>query len=195
MKALQVFGLFLFLGFFIFTHPSLAASETFNIDPVHSSILFRVKHLNVSYFFGRFNEMAGVFTFDSENPTASLLRLEVNTESIDTNNKNRDNHLKGPDFFSAKQFPTMTFKSTTVEKTDTLNQYKVTGELTLHGVSKEVTVDIEHTGSGKANEKFGYRSGFLSTFTIKRSDFGMNYMEGLLGEEIQITVSLEGTLK
>lgn len=195
MKLLQTLGLLSVLGFFIFSRPSLAASETFTIDASHSSIVFRVKHLNVSYFFGRFNEMAGMFTFDPENPSTSALRMEVKTESVDTNNKGRDNHLRGPDFFNAKQFPSLTFKSTKFEKTDVANVYKLTGEFSLHGVTKEITVDVEHTGSGKSNERFGYRIGFLTTFSIKRSDFGMNYMPDLLGDEVQITVSLEGTLK
>lgn len=175
--------------------PSFAASEMYQIDAGHSSLLFRIKHLNVAYFYGRFNEMSGSFQFDAQAPENSKIELEVKTESIDSNNANRDRHLKSPDFFSAKQFPTVTFKSTRFEKTETENIYKLTGELSLHGVTKEITANVEHTGSGQASEKFGYRSGFHSVFTIKRSDFGMNYMEGLLGDEVQITLSLEGTKK
>ena len=167
----------------------LSAVE-YQVDTVHSSVIFRVKHVGVSYFYGRFNEIKGSFAFDEADPTSLVLDLEIKTESIDTNDKKRDTHLKGPDFFHAKQYKTITFKSTKAEPGED-NTYRVTGDFTLHGVTKSITVDIVHVGSG-SGRRGRLLAGFETSFTIKRSDFGMDYMLGGLGDDIRITVSLEG---
>lgn len=167
-----------------------AFADEYKVDSKHSTVIFRVKHLGVSYFYGRFNDINGSFTSDEADPTSLALDIEIKTESIDTNDKRRDEHLKGPDFFHAKQYKTITFKSTKVKqgKDDT---YRVTGDLTLHGVTQSITVKVVHVGSG-SDARGRHRAGYKTSFTIKRSDFGMDYMIGGLGDDIRLIVSLEG---
>jgi polyisoprenoid-binding protein YceI len=171
---------------------SANAADTFKIDPVHSFVLFSVQHLGIANTYGRFNDISGVVVFDKENPSKSSVDLSVPVESLDTHNSIRDKSLKSPDFFDANQFPTMTFKSTKVEGNgDTL---KVSGDLTIHGVTKPMAVDFKKGGEGKG--VFGeMRGGGETHFTIKRSDFGMNFQQGAVGDEVNITLSLEGIKK
>ncbi|HEV3243737.1 MAG TPA: YceI family protein [Chthoniobacterales bacterium] len=171
---------------------SANAADTFKLDSVHSFVLFSVQHLGIANTYGRFNDISGVVVFDKDNPSNSSVELSVKVESLDTNNSIRDRSLKSPDFFDAKQFPTMTFKSTKVEGGgDTL---KVSGDLTIHGVTKPMTVDFKKGSEGKG--VFGeMRGGGETRFTIKRSDFGMNFQQGAVGDEVNITLSLEGIKK
>jgi len=163
-------------------------AEEFKVDGVHSAVLFRVKHLGVSYFYARFNEIAGSFSFD-----AGSLDIQVKTGSVDSHRPDRDKHLKGPDFLNAKQFPLMKFTGKKFKKTGD-DKYRVIGEMTLHGVTRPLTVQLERVGSGP-DPWGGYRTGFETTFTIKRSDFGMDFMLGQLGDDIRIIVSIEGVRK
>jgi polyisoprenoid-binding protein YceI len=171
---------------------SANAADTFKVDPVHSFVLFSVQHLGIANTYGRFNDIAGTVVFDKDNPSMSSVDLSVPVESLDTHNSIRDKSLKSPDFFDAKQFPTMTFKSTKVEGSgDTL---KVSGDLTIHGVTKPMTVDFKKGGEGKG--VFGeMRGGGETHFTIRRSDFGMNFEQGEVGDEVNIILSLEGIKK
>jgi polyisoprenoid-binding protein YceI len=171
---------------------SANAAETFKVDPVHSFVLFSVQHLGIANTYGRFNDIAGTVVFDKDNPSQSSVELSVPVESLDTHNSIRERSLKGPDFFDAKQFPTMTFKSTKVEGSgDTL---KVSGDLTIHGVTKPLTIDFKKGGEGRG--VFGeMRGGGETRFTIKRSDFGMNFQQGAIGDEITIILSVEGIKK
>ncbi len=123
-----------------------AQADPFNVDAVHSSVLFRIKHMNTSYAWGRFNDISG--TVDLEGPQAKI-DVELVVDSIDTANQKRDEHLEGPDFFNAKQFPSIGFKSTKITKVDDTH-YEVDGELTLHGVTKPIQVQVERTGAGSA---------------------------------------------
>ena len=168
------------------------AADAFQVDTVHSSVIFRVKHMNASYAYGRFNDVTGKFLIDEADPSKSVFDLTINAESIDTANAKRDLHLKGPDFFNAKQFPTITFKSKAVAKTAT--GYNVAGDLTLHGVTKSVTFKLGVTGSGKGM-KAEELSGVEATAVLKRSDFGMTYMVGPVGDEVTVTAALEGSRK
>src|SRR5438067_9388934 len=138
----------LLLGSLSLGAAAASAAETYKLDPVHSSVLFKAKHLNVADFYGRFNDFTGTVTFDNANPSNSSVNLEVKVESLDTHEPKRDQHLKSPDFFNAKQFPVITFKSTKVEK-GSADSYKVTGDFTLHGVMKPVTIEFKKTGEGK----------------------------------------------
>jgi polyisoprenoid-binding protein YceI len=165
------------------------AADTFEVDTVHSSAIFRIKHANVSYSYGRFNDFKGKLVLDDKDPSKSEFDFRVSTESVDTGNPNRDGHLKGPDFFNAKQFPTIAFKSTKVAKQPG-DKYQVTGDLTLHGVTKPITVTLVKTGSA-AIPKMGTRTGFETTFDIKRTDFGMSNMVGMVGDDVRMIVSIE----
>lgn len=170
--------------------PSARAADTFAVDPVHSSVLFRVKHLGVGHIYGRFNQYSGSFAFDAKNPAECKLEMEVKIESIDSANTDRDKHLKGPDFFSAKEFPTMTFKATRLKASDE-KTYEATGDLTIHGVTKQVTVKLERLGTGK--DPMGKtRSGWETTFTINRSDYGMKGLIPAISDEVRIIVAVEG---
>jgi len=169
---------------------ALAAAETYKVDNVHSCVIFRIKHLNVAFFYGRFNEFSGQFVFDDAAPSKSMLDIVVKADSIDTNNDARDQHVKGPEFFDVATYPELKFKSVKVESAGT-DKLKVTGEMTMHGLTKLITVDLERTGQG--NDPWGsYRAGFETVFTIKRTEFGMTNMLGGLSDEVKLTISIEG---
>jgi len=186
MKPIK-FILAIALGSFgVATH---ASADTFKIDPVHSSILFSVTHLGVSNLYGRFNDVSGTVTFDKTAPTKNSVDLKIPIESLDTHNAKRDQDIKGPDFFNAKQFPVMTFKSTKVDGSG--DTYKVTGDFTLHGVTKPLSFEVKKGGEGKGMQG-EIRGGGEARFTIKRSDHGMTFMQGAVGDEINVIVSLEG---
>jgi polyisoprenoid-binding protein YceI len=161
----------------------------YEIDPVHSTIVFGITHLGVSYFYGRINAPYGTFTFDPENPSAASFQITASTDKIDTGNPRRDGHLKSADFFNARQFPTITFASTAVRKSAG-KTYQVTGNLTMHGVTKQITVSLEHVGS--ASGARGDLCGFKTAFTLNRSDYGIDYMPEGLGQEVTVMVGLEG---
>lgn len=168
--------------------PARAAGDGYNIDAVHSAVLFRVKHLDVGYSYGWFNDVKGKLVLDEAKPEGSSIEVEVRTASVDTNDVKRDDHLRGPDFFNAAQFPQMTFKSTAVKGVDATH-LEVTGDLTLHGKSKSITLTVEKTGAGK--DPWGnVRVGFETVFTVKRSDFALGKPEGL-GDEVRMTVAFE----
>ena len=172
--------------------PALAAT-TYKVDSVHSNVLFGVEHLGVSTFYGRFNDVSGSYTFDPDDAGACKIDIVVQAESVDSNSEGRDNHLKTPDFFNAKEFPTIEFHSTSMKKTGD-DTYEATGKLALHGVTKPMTVVVRWMGEGDKGPRFGYRSGFETMFTIKRTDFGMDtyVKEGVLGDEVDLIVGIEG---
>jgi polyisoprenoid-binding protein YceI len=173
-----------------FGQPSGAAGETYNVDTVHSTTIFRVKHMNASFAYGRFNDITGQFAFDEQDPAQCRFDLQVKTASVDTGNAGRDKHLKSPDFFNAVQYPTMAFKSKTVTKSGT-DAYQVSGDLTLHGVTKPVSVKLTRVGSGK-DMRGRAVTGFECHLSIKRSDFKMSNMVGPVGDDVWIIVSVEG---
>lgn len=177
------------------TTSAQAAPESYDIDAVHSAVIFRIHHFGAGYSYGRFNEFSGKLVFDEANAAASSIAVEVKATSVDTANAKRDDHLRGPDFFDVAQFPTITFKSTAI-KAAGATSYDVTGDLSMHGVTKSVTVRMEKTGAGK--DAWGmFRVGFEGTMTVKRSDFGMKYGldNGALGDEVRMTLSFEGARK
>jgi polyisoprenoid-binding protein YceI len=168
------------------TASSYAAN--YKIDPVHSMVAFKVNHMGVSNVLGRFGGPEGTFTTDDGKES---FNATVKTDTIDTANAQRDKHLKSADFFNAQQYPTVTFKSTGVKKTGD-NTYEVAGDLTLHGVTKSITVTLNKIGEKSLGAPMGDRAGFDGTFTIKRSDYGMNFMLQGVGDEVTLFVNLEG---
>ena len=164
-------------------------ADTYKIDGIHSSLIFSAKHFGVTDFYGRFNEITGTVTFDAADPSKSSVDITVPVESIDTHNDKRNGHLKSPDFFNAKQFPTMTFKSTKIEGTG--DNYKVSGDLTIHGVTKPITIDFKRGIDGKGGQG-ETRGGGETRFTIKRSDYDMKFMTNAVGDDVHIILSLEG---
>jgi polyisoprenoid-binding protein YceI len=150
---------------------------TYAIDPTHRRIGFVARHAMVTKVRGSFNEFEGSGYFDAESPTSSRLQLTIQAASIDTRNADRDGHLKSNDFFDMETYPTITFTSTAVEQVDP-ESYRVTGDLTIKGVTKPVTVDFEFTGA--ATDPFGnHRIGFEGKTTVNRKDWGVNWNAAL----------------
>jgi len=174
-----------------------ARGANFEVDPAHTSVVFSVSHLGYSYTYGMFRDVKGAVEFDKADPAASKFRLVIDAASLNTMNEKRDEHLKNADFFNVKQFPQITFESTSVapgKSMDGKTIYDVTGKLTMHGVEKEVTLPMEFLGEG-ATPFNDYRAGFLCQTTLKRSDFGMDFMVGPVGDSIGVTVSFEAVKK
>lgn len=167
-----------------------AAAAEYAIDGTHSFTTFRVNHLGIGTAWGRFNDISGTFVLDEKNPAASSVEVAIAAESVDTGNERRDKHLRSPDFFDAKQFPALEFRSTRV-KPIAAGALEVTGVLRIHGVTKEITIRADLVGSGKdpwGNERAGYET----EFTIQRSDFGMSYMVPGLGDDVKVYLAFEG---
>jgi len=164
-------------------------AESFEIDPVHSSVVFRVQHLETSWFYGRFNHVQGSLLYDAAKPEVSSISVEIPADSIDTNSDKRDQHLKGPDFFNAKEFPTISFNSTAVKKTK--DGLEVEGDLTLHGETQSVTARTIHMGRSESAQ-LGKLAGFTAAFDFKRSDFGMEYgLPDQLGDDVHVEIGIE----
>jgi polyisoprenoid-binding protein YceI len=165
------------------------------IDPAHSQATFKVKHMMFTTVRGHFKVLSGIVHIDEQNPANSMVEAQVETTSIDTGDANRDNHLRSPDFFDAQQYPTITFKSSSVEPLGG-NEYNVTGDLTMHGIAKPVTLKAEYGGQGKT--PFGtVVAGLSAKGRINRKDWGLGWnapLEAggwLVGEEVNIEIDLE----
>jgi polyisoprenoid-binding protein YceI len=175
-------------------HSAAAAPEMYAVDPTHTSIVFSVSHMGLSYTYGFFRKAAGEYILDKANPAACRFRFVIQTDSLDTNMPDRDNHLKSPDFFSVQEFPTIMFDSTSCAPANTTDGsivYNVTGNLTMHGVTQRVTLPLRMLGEGQGVAK-DQRNGFLSTITLKRSDFGMTNRLDMVGDAVAVTISFEG---
>src|SRR6266851_1824940 len=169
-------------------------AENYNIDPAHSGVYFRIQHIGLSWIHGRFNTYSGSFAVDPDDAGKCSFEMKINTDSIDTNNKMRDNHLRSPDFFNVKQFPTITFESTGVKAIK--DGYEVTGNLTMHGVTKPVTFAL--VGGKTAEFPPGVpRTGYSTELIINRSEFGVGKAQfaNALGEDVHVAISFEGTKK
>ncbi|MEQ8848297.1 YceI family protein [Botrimarina sp.] len=170
-----------------------AQAASYQVDPSHTSVVFSISHMGLSYTYGMFRECSGQVDFDSADPSAARFRLTIPVASIDTMNAKRDEHLQAADFFDAEKFPQIAFESTSVEPTtgpDGKPLYNVTGKLTLHGVTKEVTLPVRLLGES-SGPSGGPRVGFHCQTTLKRSDFGMSGGIPAIGDSVGVTVSFE----
>jgi polyisoprenoid-binding protein YceI len=176
-------------GFVAAAGATANAADSYTVDPVHSSISFKILHAGISYIHGRFDDVSGQFVIDKDDPAKSSFALSIKTESVNTNNTKRDEHLRAPDYFNVKQFPTLTFQSTSVKAV--AGGYEATGDLTLHGVKKPVTFTLK--GGDKTVEfpKGMQRIGFTVLLSIKRSEFDMKTGLDALGDEIFIDMGIE----
>jgi polyisoprenoid-binding protein YceI len=167
------------------------ATTTFVVDGAHSAALFRVVHLGVGAFHGRFKKVSGKVAWDDANPSAGSIEIRIPAASLDSNHAGRDKHLLGPDFFNVKQFPELSFTSTSIAKKG--EAFEVKGTFSLRGKSKEITVLATKLGEKDCGPRFGYRAGWEVTFSIKRSDYGMSYgvKQGVLADDVRITVAVE----
>jgi len=179
----------------LFALPSAApapapAADAWTIDPVHSSVIFKVRHVGVSNFYGAFKEVGGQISMDPKDPAKSSVTFTIQAASIDTRSEKRNQHLMSPDFFSVKEFPTIEFKSTSAKSTGK-DEYEVDGKLTLHGVTKDLKLKVLQVGMAESDK--GKAAGYETHATIKRSDYGMTgYIDnGMLGDDVDVIVSVE----
>ena len=169
-----------------------AAADTYTVDNSHTTVLFFSHHFNFSTVVGRFKTASGEFVVDESDITKSKINLELKVDSLDTNDGKRDEHLKGPDFFNAKQFPTATFASTAIKKAG--DALEVTGDLTIHGEKKSVTLTVKQGAKGQ-DPWGGTRTGFDGEIKIDRTQFGVSGMAPAIPTDVKLWFSVEGTLK
>ena len=179
--------------------PAAAQTATWTIDPVHSDLSFRVKHLVISKVTGKFTKFEGTITADPKAPAAGTVDLKIDVASVNTSDEKRDAHLKAPDFFDAAKFPEITFKSTKIVPAGK-DAYDVTGNLTMRGVTKPVTLSVRSNGFAKdpwGNE----RAGFEVTGKLNRQDFGVSWSKTLdgggavVGDEVELQIAVEAIKK
>ena len=174
----------------------LAAQETWQIDSGHSSAQFAVKHMMVSTVRGHFGKIAGTVKYDPKAPEKSYVEAVIDVNTIDTREAKRDAHLKSADFFDVEKFPAMTFKSTRAQAAGP-GKLKLTGDLTMHGVTKSVTFDVEGPSAPVADGKGGFKSGASATAKIKRSEFGLTWNRVLeaggvsVSDEVALTIDIQ----
>jgi len=168
---------------------------TWTIDPAHTEVGFSVKHLMISTVRGRFADVRGTIRLDGDDLTQASVEAEIATASIDTRQEQRDAHLRSPDFFEVEKYPTITFRSTSVERIKN-DRYRITGDLTIRDVTREVV--LEGTDEGRGRDPWGGdRLGFSATTTIDRRDFGLTWNQALetggvlVSNEIKIAIDLE----
>jgi len=167
--------------------PLLAAD--YNIDPAHSAVTFETGHMGIARLPGRFNEFSGSYTWSADNLSDNAVSVVIQADSIDTNHTDRDEHLRSPDFFNARQYPTIEFNSTGYE--GTADEGVLTGEMTMHGETRNVEMDIVKIGEGE-DPWGGYRQGFVATTELMRSDFGIDYFIPNVPDATELTIFIEG---
>jgi polyisoprenoid-binding protein YceI len=172
-----------------------ATLTTWSIDPAHSHVEFAVRHLMISTVKGRFGVISGTLKTDESDPTRAEVEVSIDAASIDTREAQRDAHLKSADFFDVDRFPAITFRSSRVSDVNG-DRFKLTGDLSIHGVTRQVTLDVTSEGRGK-DPWGGERAGFSATTKIKRSEFGLTWNQVLetggiaVGDDIKISLDIE----
>lgn len=181
------------------TLPLSAATETFIVDKVHSGAEFKIRHM-MSTVGGKFSDFAGTIVADRANPANSSVEFTIQAASIDTATPDRDKHLRSADFFDVEKYPTITFKSTKITPTKTRDTFDVTGDFTMHGVTRRITIPVVFLGIAK--DPWGNdRAGFELNTTVNRKDFGINWNKALdqggylLQDDVKIAINLEAVKK
>jgi len=179
--------------------PSLVCAEVWSIDPEHSTVGFKVRHMMITNVKGDFPTFSGTVEIDDKDITRSKIAVSIATASINTNISKRDEHLRSPDFFDVAKYPTMTYVSTKVEKAG-VEKLRVVGNLTLHGVTREVVLDVDGPTAASKDPWGNLRRGASATAKVNRKDFGLNWNAviesggALVGDEVTIEIEL-GMLK
>ena len=179
------------IGLGIVTGTASAEQERYIFDKAHTNILFFVDHLGFSKMNGEFHEYDGEFIFDREDPTRSSVEVTIETTSVDTDHDELNAHLRTADFFDSANHPTMTFKSTAIERTGD-DTALITGDLTMLGVTKPVTLDVTFNKADVHPVNQKYIAGFSGSTTIKRSDYGMTFLVPAVGDEVKVVLEVEG---
>ncbi len=194
MKAIKTVtaGFVLLLGMTLMS--AQAEVIQYEIDAVHSSVDFKIRHLGISWVRGSFTEFSGQVNIDSENPEKSQVSITVQAASVDTRNKARDKHLRNEDYFNVEKFPIISFKSTSIKKQKD-GTYLLTGKLTLLETTRTITTTL--TDSGEADGMHGEkrRGGELAEIVLKRSDYGMKKMIGPIGDEVTLYLAFSAVKK
>jgi polyisoprenoid-binding protein YceI len=176
--------------------PVAAHADTWKIDLAHTNVEFSVRHMMISNVKGQFEKTNGKVTVDDDKPDNAKIDATIDASSINTRVAQRDGHLKSPEFLDVAKYPTMTFKSTRIERAGE-NKWKVTGDLTIHGVTKPVVLDVEGPTPPIKDPMGNTRAGASATTTIKRSDFGLTWNKALeaggvmVGDEVAISIDVE----
>jgi len=168
-----------------------SGTYAFDKKGAHQFITFKISHLGYSWLYGRFNDFDGQFVYDAQNPENSSVSVAIDTASVDSNHGERDKHLRGEDFLYVSEFPEATFKSKRIELGDEAGEADIIGDLTLRGVTREVTLDAELLGHGE-DPWGGYRMGFEAETELRLEDFGIPMDLGPASETVEIEISVEG---
>lgn len=169
--------------------PALA-QDTYKIDPVHSEVSFKIRHL-LAKTSGRFTKFSGTIKVDTADISKSSVDVTIEVASINTDNADREKHLKSPDFFDVEKYPTITFKSTSVKEV-VKGKLEVTGDFTLHGVTRRITFPITNAGTQPGMQPGTVVAGFIDgALTINRNDYGIKTFPGVLGDEVAISLNVE----
>lgn len=196
VKSTLAVAVIVFSFFALSSSPSQAEVAEYTIDPDHSAVIFKVKHLAISTVTGRFDLFEGSYKLDTDNLANSSVNTTIVASSINTNEKDRDDHLKSNDFLDVEKYPNITFESKEIKKVDG-SDFQIVGDLTIHGVTKEVTLDAVYEGYAK-DPRGNERTAFVANGKINRKDFGMTWNKALelggfvVGDEVRITLEVEG---
>ncbi|VAW80510.1 Protein yceI precursor [hydrothermal vent metagenome] len=176
----------------VLSSPALAPAADYILDvkDAHAFIQFRIQHLGYSWLHGRFNDFSGKFSYDEANPSAANVEVTIDTSSLDSNHAERDKHLRSDKFLDVKEFPQARFVSTGFKEKDN-GTAVLTGNFTLHGVTRPISIDVEHIGNGP-DPWGGYRRGFIGTTSFALADYGIKYNLGPKSREVELTLSIEG---
>lgn len=169
---------------------SVGQVQTWNIDPNHTAAQFSVRHLGISTVRGAFTKVSGVVQYDQSNPAKTTIEATIDTASVDTRVEMRDNDLRSPNFFDVAKYPTLSFKSKSVEAAGA-GKLKVTGDLTIHGVTKEVVLEVDGPSTPANDQRGNLHMGASASTKINRKDFGVNGGGGMVGDDVPITIDLE----
>jgi polyisoprenoid-binding protein YceI len=174
--------------------PALADTYVIDTKGAHASINFSIKHLGYSVLTGRFDTFSGEFSYDPAKPEASTVNVTIDTGSVNSNHAERDKHLRSPDFLNVEKFPKATFVSTKIVLDDDKDEFDIIGNLTLNGVTKSVTIEVEKVGEGK-DPWGGYRAGFSGETTITLKDFNVKMDLGPASQTVKLELEVEGVKK
>ena len=175
------------------TFGAQAADYVIDTKGAHAAVQFKISHLGFSWLYGRFDDFAGTFSYDEKNPDAAKVEVTINTASVNSNHAERDRHLRNEDFLEVEKYPVATFTSTAFKELGD-GKARLDGDLNLHGVTRSITIDVEHVGHGK-DPWGGYRRGFIGTTRFALKDFNITTDLGPASTHIDMTLAVEGIRK